>query len=135
MILSYPSPCACCCLSFVFSSYGIGEAKNIIHTGALLCFARDTVHTLYSPARSVIFGPFRTISNRNVTGTVTEIVRMKGWGASNFSFFTGSDRWKKKKLPQEHGTTEVKIFEIFKNLPYSPSSVEQTENKRQLPPV
>jgi hypothetical protein len=96
----------------------------------------DTVHTLYSLSFFALFGPFRTSSNRNVTGTVTEIIRMKGWGAHNRSFLPEVTVGKNKKVARgTHGTTEVKNFEIFKNLLYSPSSVEQTENKRQPPPV
>ena len=149
MILSYPSPCACCCLSLVFSSvssssYGIGEGKRRILfilvlccalLCALLCLYRWTLYirSIHGP-----FWLFLALFGRVLTVTSPEpSLKLSEWRAGEHTIVHFYRKWpleKIKKLPEEHGTTEVKNFEIFKNLPYSPSSVEQTENKRQLPP-
>lgn len=143
---SYPIlllvPAAVCPLSSLLS-HGIGEGKRrilFILAGALLCFALcfavsvqvDTVHTLYSLSFLALFGGVLTVTSPEPS------LKLSEWRAGEHTIVHFYRKWpleKIKKLPEEHGTTEVKKFEIFKNLPYSPSSVEQTENKRQLPPL
>jgi hypothetical protein len=103
---------------------------------ALLCLYRWTMYirSIHCP-----FWTFLALFGRVLTVTSPEpSLKLSEWRAGEHTIVHFYRKWpleKIKKLPEEHGTTEVKNFEIFKNLPYSPSSVEQTENKRQLPTV
>lgn len=129
MILSYPSPCAYCCLSLVFSSvsssYGKGEGKRrilfilVLYCAllcALLCLYRWTLYirSIHSP-----FLLFLALFGRVLTVTSQEpSLKLSEWRAGERTIVHFYRKWpleKIKKLPEEHtGPLKWKILKFLK---------------------